>query len=492
MPFDPSAKFRKIQETARLFMDDKRMALEVRKRPSRWLNVTHFWVVVGRNFVRNRCLLRAAALAYTTILALIPLLAIMVIVSSSLLKQEGDEGIDRLIDQFIASVAPQLDAANKKSAKEAAEDARMEAQRAALGQTDEAPASETDVGRQKAVEHIKQFIGNVDGGKLGFMAILSVILIAISLLSTIEKTFNDIWGVSRSRNFPNSVMRYWSTITLGPFCLMFVFGLNSGSRFEATRDKLADLPFLGNLILALIPFVILSLLFALFYLAVPNTKVDWKAASVGGAVGGSLWQLNNLFSVLYASKVVTTSAIYGSLSIVPILLIGLFTSWLILLFGAQVAYSFQNRRTYMQEIQSENVDQDGREFVALRLMTLIGQRFETSKTPPSIQQIANQLDVPSRLIGRVLGALKQAGLVMEIAGSDTGHAPTRPIARITAFDILHALRSHGDDDMATKEDQQREIVRSEFERIRSAETEAAKDVTLADLVFRSDPPKQAD
>ncbi len=213
-------------------------------------------------------------------------------------------------------------------------------------------------------------------------------------MSTIEKTFNDIWGVNRARNFPNSVMRYWSTITLGPLCLIFVFALTSGPRFEATRNSLADMPLLGNFVMALMPFVILSLLFALFYLAVPNTKVDWRAALVGGAVGGCLWQMNHLFSVLYASKVVTNSQIYGSLSMLPLLLIGLFTSWLILLFGAQVAYNFQNRRTYMQEIQCENVDQDRREFIALRLMTLIGQRFETEQSPPTIQQIADRLDVP--------------------------------------------------------------------------------------------------
>ncbi len=505
MPFEPAAKFRKIQETARLFLDDRRMAVEFRKRPSTWLTAAHFWVVVARNFVRNRCLLRAAALAYTTILALIPMLAVMVLVSTSLLKQEGDEGIDRLIDHFIASVAPQLDANQKLTAKQEAELARDEARRAAAnagkGDNDGAASRGSgatatdppvDVSREKAVEHIKSFISNVDGGKLGFLAIISIILIAISLLSTIEKTFNDIWGVTRSRNFPNSVMRYWSTITLGPLCLVFVFALTSGPRFEATRSRLAHMPFIENLVMALMPFVILSLLFALFYLAVPNTKVDWRAALVGGGVGGCLWQMNHLFSVLYASKVVTDSQIYGSLSMLPLLLIGLFTSWLILLFGAQVAYNFQNRRTYMQEIQCENVDQDGREFIALRMMTLIGQRFQTEQPPPTTQQIANALDVPSRLVGRVLTSLKNSGLVLEVAGNDVGHAPTRPIHRISALDILHALRSSGGDEMATRDEPQREVVKVEYDRIRRAETDAAKDTTLADLVARSGPERNDD
>jgi membrane protein len=495
-------------------MDDRRMAIEFRRHPNKWLNFVHFWVVVGRNFVRNRCILRASALAYTTILALIPLLAVMVIVSTSLLKKDGDKHMDQMIDQFIASVAPQLDAGKKKEAGNAREKAVAAAADTSTATPNEAsdttaptipPANQdapptttplaapstvqtddTEGGRDAVAGHIKGFIKNVDGGTLGAFAIIAMILVAISLLSTIEKTFNDIWGVTRARNFPTGFMRYWSTITLGPLCLMFVFALTSGARFAATRQALEGMPLLGSLITGLMPFLILSLLFALFYIAVPNTKVEWPAALVGGAVGGCLWQLNHLCSVLYASKVVTTNKIYGSLSMFPLLLIGLFTSWLILLFGAQVAYSFQNRRTYMQEIQSENVDQESKEFIALRLMTWIGQLFKAAEKPPTLQQIADRLDVPSRLTGRVLTALKEADLIMEVNGHAIGHAPTRPIDQISALDILRALRSQGGDDMATRDEPQRDVVKSEFDRIHQAEIDAAKDTTLAQLVSQAD------
>lgn len=510
MPLDPLTKLRKLRDTARLFMDDRRMAIEFRLHPNKWLNFVHFWVVVGRNFVRNRCILRASALAYTTILALIPLLAVMVIVSTRLLKKDGDEHMDQMINQFIASVAPQLEAGKKKKAAQSRE--KAEAAAAAAREKRTAPADATaplpkpeapqtpapsatpataqpegaDVGQDAVAGHIKGFIKNVDGGTLGAFAIIAMILVAISLLSTIEKTFNDIWGVTRARNFPSGFMRYWSTITLGPLCLMFVFALTSGPRFDATRQTLEGMPLLGSLITGLMPFLILTLLFALFYVAVPNTKVEWSAALVGGAVGGSLWQLNHLFSVLYAAKVVTTNKIYGSLSMFPLLLVGLFTSWLILLFGAQVAYSFQNRRTYMQEIQSENVDQEAKEFIALRLMTWIGQQFESAEKPPTLQQIADRLDVPSRLIGRIMTALKEADLIMEINGRTVGHAPTRPIDQISALDIIRALRSHGGDEMATRDEPQRDVIKSEFDRIHQAEIDAAKDTTLKELVARAE------
>lgn len=491
MPLEPLVKFRKLRENARLFMDDRRMAIEFRKHPNKWLNFAHFWVVVGRNFVRNRCILRASALAYTTILALIPLLAVMVIVSTSLLKKDGDEHMDQMIDKFVSSVAPQLDAGVKKKTGESREKDDAAARAGKLpstGQPGENPAGPppAEGGGDAVASHIKGFIKNVDGGALGAFAIVAMILVAISLLSTIEKTFNDIWGVTRARNFPTGFMRYWSTITLGPLCLMFVVALTSGPRFDATRLALAGMPLLGSIITWLMPFMILTLLFALFYIAVPNTKVEWTAALVGGAVGGCLWQMNHLLSVLYASKVVTSNKIYGSLSMFPLLLIGLFTSWLILLFGAQVAYSFQNRRTYMQEIQCENVDQEAKEFVALRLMTWLGQLFEAAEKPPTIQQIADRLDVPSRLIGRVLTALKSADLVMEVNGRAIGHAPTRPIDRISALDILRAMRTQGGDEMATRDEPQRDVVKSEFDRIHQAEIDAAKDTTLEQLVAQAE------
>lgn len=491
MPLEPFVKFRKLRENARLFMDDRRMAIEFRKHPNKWLNFAHFWVVVGRNFVRNRCILRASALAYTTILALIPLLAVMVIVSTSLLKKDGDEHMNQMIDRFVASVAPQLDAGNKKKANapqvKPQTPAGTNKTTAPAENATEPPPNKAPLGGGDAVAgHIKGFIKNVDGGTLGAFAIIAMILVAISLLSTIEKTFNDIWGVTRARNFPTGFMRYWSTITLGPLCLMFVFALTSGPRFDATRKALTGMPLLGSILTWLMPFLILTLLFALFYIAVPNTKVEWTAALVGGAVGGCLWQINHLVSVLYASKVVTTNKIYGSLSLFPLLLIGLFTSWLILLFGAQVAYSFQNRRTYMQEIQCENVDQEAKEFVALRLMTWLGQLFEAAEKPPTIQQIADRLDVPSRLIGRILTALKSADLVMEINGRVIGHAPTRPIDRISALDILRAMRTQGGDEMTTRDEPQRDVVKSEFDRIHQAEIDAAKDTTLAQLVAQAE------
>ena len=145
-----------------------------------------------------------------------------------------------------------------------------------------------------------------------------------------------------------------------------------------------------------VPLALLWLLFALIYRLVPNTKVHFSAALVGGIVAGSLWHLNNICGFLYVSRIVMNSKIYGSLGLIPVFMVGLYFSWVILLFGAQVAYAFQNRKAYLQDKLVENVNQRGREFIALRLMTCIGQRFQLGQPPVTLQKISTELGVPTQ------------------------------------------------------------------------------------------------
>ena len=205
------------------------------------------------------------------------------------------------------------------------------------------------------------------------------------------------------------------------------------------------------------------------------------AALVGGIVGGTLWQLNNKLSVLYVSKVASYSQIYSGLAVIPLFLIGMYFSWLILLFGAQVAYAFQNRQSYLQEKQAEGVNQRGREFVALRMITFIAQLFQRGEKPPDVNLIASTLGVPSRLVSRLVGPLLHAKLIVEVNDSETLYSPARPLNQITAHDVLTALRSGQGMELETCDDSSRQKVRHEFESICNAERDTAETVTLETL-----------
>jgi membrane protein len=470
--------------------------------PSRLERFAHFCALVIRSFVRNRCLVRASALSYTTLLALIPLLAVAISVTSSLLKNEGEEKIYQAIDKLVSNVmppatlntndqavslnlSPGLSGALTPTNSETAETNLIAG---SAGETNTLVGF-TDarvVGAQKeAARRIHDFVQNTRSGTLGTIGVILLIIVAISLLSRIEETFNDIWGVTRGRNWLRQIELYCTTIMLGPLLLVTAVGLMGGGRFQSVKHFIEQMPFIGGFIFQFLPFVVLWLTFALVYLLVPNTKVRFSAALTGGLVGGSLWHLNNVFGSLYVSRVVTNSKIYGSLGLVPVFMIGLYFSWVILLFGAQVAYAFQNRQAYLQDKLAENVNQRGREFIALRLMTCIGQRFQRSLPPVTIQEISAELGIPSRLAQQVLQTLLAARLVTETAGAEPAYAPARPLDSMNAHHILHAMRTGGGQELPSQNEPVRAEVYGEFARSEEAERQAAASVTMLALVNRA-------
>lgn len=419
----------------------------------------HFCVLLWRNFLRNRCPVRASALAYTTLLALVPLLAVAISVSSLLLsKDRAGELVDTSISYLVNQVAPQL----------------------SLISEDDTAAD----GREKTATSIRGFIENLNTGTLGITGTIGLIFVAISLLATIEAAFNDIWGVERGRNWITRIVHYWAAITGGPFLILATI-LMVSAQFSAVQHSAASLGWVWHFALKTAPLMMLSLSFMLFYQTMPNTKVQWKASLIGGIVGGLLWHLNGTFNILFASHIVTTSKIYGSLSVLPVLLIGLYLSWLILLFGAQVAYAFQNLETYLQERASEGVNQRGREFIAFRLMTAIGLRFQNGQPPVALNTLATELSIPTRLVHEVLQTLVGAKLVVGVSGPEIAFTPARPLDQITCHDILEAMRASHGQELATRDEPTRKEVFGEFQRILDAEREAASSVTMLALVNRT-------
>jgi len=251
------------------------------------------------------------------------------------------------------------------------------------------------------------------------------------------------------------------------------------------RHFVESTPFVGGLIFKILPLALLWLAFTFFYQLMPNTKVHWSAAAVGGLVGSSLWIGNNAVGFLYVSRVVSNSKIYGSLGLLPVFMAGLYLSWLIMLFGAQVAYAFQNRAAYLQEKLVENVNQRGREFVALRLVTCIGQRFQRGLPAVTLVEISAEMGIPTRLAQQVMQTLLAARLVTEVAGAESAYLPARPLETINAHHVLMAMRATGGQELVTRDEPVRAEVYGEFARIQEAEKRAAVSVTMLALANRA-------
>ena len=189
------AKLKKLQEQAQAFLHERGIERTDDACQPFLYRFAHFWLLVIKSFIRNRCPVRASALAYTNLLALIPLLAVGVSITTSLLQSKGEQPIRDVINQLVVNVAPILDLKAKES--------------------DEAAAMK----REEVVAKITDFINNIQSGALGVTSTIALIFVAIGLLRTIEAAFNDIWGVTSGRGVVASIIQYWATISLGPVCI---------------------------------------------------------------------------------------------------------------------------------------------------------------------------------------------------------------------------------------------------------------------------------
>ena len=510
------SRFQKFKQEAVALWDESFHPDEELTRLRRFL---HFWVLVLKSFNRNRCPIRASALSFLTVLGLIPVLAVSISIASSLLKKQGEDQIYRFVDNVVSRIMPPATSTNpppqRVISSTNASPASVETNSAvalanietntpesivntnlsAADSGTNAPVASADTeasesgdrmsAQKQAAKYIHEFIRNTRSGTLGVTGAILLVLVGIRMLGSIESTFNDIWGVTRGRNWLSRIQIYCTGIVFGPLLLVGAAALTSGPHLKATQKFITDMPVFGHIIFPTLTLIVIWIMFTLFYQFIPNTKVRFQAALVGALVSGTVWHVNNLFGFLYVSRVVSNSKVYGSLGLVPVFMAGVYFSWYILLFGAQIAYAFQNRKLYMQERIAENVNQRGREFVAMRLMTCIGQRFQRGLPAPSSQEMSEELCIPSRLVQQVLQTLIAAHLVIEVSGLEPAYTPGRPLEQINAHHILQAMRARGQE-LLTRNEPVREEVYGEFARIQQAEKIAASSITMLALVHRAD------
>ena len=449
----------------------------------------HFWLLVWQSFVRNRCLMRASSLAYTTLLALIPVLAVAFSVATNLLAKEGEEGqkqVEQVIEYFVATVAPMLDLEVKEEALvdggESEEGGAGASESAAGGSS----ASGVGVSRRTEVARtISEYINNINAKTIGVTSVLAFILMAVLLFRSIEATFNDIWGVKKGRGWFASLVQYWTSLTLGPILLILAIGFSSSTHFSRSLEWVRDRGALGTLALFGVSWFLYSIACGVLYKVMPKTVVHMRSALIGGIVAGFLLQLNNKLSFLYLSNVANADRIYGSLGAAPMLLLGLYISWTILLFGAQAAYAFQNYESYRQEKLADRIHHAGREFLALRVMTVITERFLGAGSAPRIHDLANQLGVASGLTGEIVEQLEENGLIREIQGEANGYLPAKPPADITVNDVLMAIRRGRGIGVVSSDDGMRDEIRTVYNEIETAGEAVGCQCSLADLANKA-------
>lgn len=275
-----------------------------------------------RGFLEKRLILKSGALSYGTVLSLIPLLAIVFSVTNFVLTQSDPVERERIIDQVLVRVIPQV--------------ALLEEERdAGVDSTNLLPT------RKAIRDQVLRFLETTGSGKIGGFGIGFFIFLALSMLMTIEHTLNDIWNIKKGRPWLQKIILYWSVLTLGLIFLAIAFGLTGRWQATAIAQQLQEIPYVTRVVSFVTPFVIFWIGLTFTYVTVPNTRVSCRYALTGGIFSGTLLQLNNLFNTMYIFQVTSYREFYGGLGILPILLVGLYVFWLIILSGAQLTYSLE-------------------------------------------------------------------------------------------------------------------------------------------------------
>lgn len=301
-------------------------------------------------------------------------------------------------------------------------------------------------GISTALKFVDSYLNSATQGVFVGVGIVVLLWTVISLLSSIEDTFNSIWGVKASRTIYQKFTDYIAICLMIPVLMICSSGVSIF--MSGIVQSHLNLPFLTplvNIALELAPVVLCWLAFTLSYYLIPNTKVSFKYAAIAGvmaAISFQVLQMLFLNGQIYVSKY---NAIYGSFAFLPLMLIWLQLSWLVLLTGCMIAYSMQNVFTFNLMGDESAISNHGWHNVALIVMAVAVSRFRNKQKPISQQEIAVMYYLPIRIAGRIVEKLRKAGLIYDVKiGSDaSGITPAVETENFTVADFLKAFDNTG-------------------------------------------------
>ncbi len=362
------------------------------------------WAVL-RDVAEGQISLRAMSLVYTTLLSMVPLLAI----SFSVLKGFNQQ---YEIESFLLEIL--------------------------------APLGNTGI---DIASRISGFVENIKAGVLGSIGLGLLVYTVISLMQKIERVFNFIWHVPRQRPFAQRFSGYLSVIMIGPVLVFSSLGITASLTSTSVVVALTSIEPFGTLIRfagTLLPYLLVVGAFTFIYLIMPNTRVRVSAAFVGAAVAGLLW---NTAGWAFASFVVSSTqytAIYSAFAALIIFMIWLYVSWLILLIGANIAFYYQHPEYLMPQRGGLQLSIRTRERLVLAAAAAIAADFYRGHRAPGTDDIALRLHIPATAVERVLTPLAEGGLLTQSGDDPPGWLPARPPETVSVKALLDMVRAEGE------------------------------------------------
>ncbi len=359
--------------------------------------------LAGRGLIKNQSLVRSSALAYATILGFIPLFALLFAILQAI-------GLPRLLaTYFLENLAP---------------------------------------GSQELATQILQYIENTKVTSLGVFGVVVLLGDLVIVMTNVEKAFNKTWQVSRSRTWSRKVSDYLSIFLIFPILIAVAISISTsflsihGIR-QVLQVVMPQVFFTATR--WLVSFGVIWLAFSFIYLVMPNTRVNFWSAILGGVVGGSIWQGAQWVFIGIQGASAYYNAIYGALYNLLFIFIWMFWCWLILLFGTEVAFAHQHlerltRWCRRPALPAEPVD----EYLGLAALLSISARFHRRQPPLSLEELAEIMPSGNNLADRAIQMLQDCNLVVEVVSTKPAlspqYFPNLPLDQVTVQEVLECLR----------------------------------------------------
>jgi membrane protein len=415
----------------------------------------------------TRVVIRAAALSYSSLLGLGPLLAIAVLVAGFALGGTNSAAIAKTLDNMLKFVAPQLAELDSVKVERGLNsffndlDAKSQSVAQPTASTVATPATPPPpptVVNPTLVSTIEGIISAAQNGSIGVLGVFSLLFVVLLMFKGIEDTFNDIWGVRQGRSVLMRIVLYWTVLTLGAVLFFTAVALLGASTFASVfKDFQAKLPAgLGAFNWSLpASLLLLALMLTLFYRVIPNTRVHWRSAFLGGAVVTALLAGNNFVAFVYVKRVVLQKSLYGGLALPLVLLSVLYIFWLCVLIGGTVSYAIQNVHFRNSQAAWSTLTESMRERLALVVFLTICRRFRECLPPISASHLSTMLKVPTQLLNECLSRLVMLNLVAtlrpdpNLTTTDYLYQPARPLNKLTLFDFKTLYDNFGENPVGT-------------------------------------------
>jgi len=359
-------------------------------------------------FDKDKCQLRASALTFYSLLSIVPVIAMAFGIAKGF-------GLEKLLEAQLEKIPGQEDAL------------------------------------RQIVTFSQTLLQNTQGGIVAGIGVALLFWTIIKVLGNIEESFNDIWGVKKPRSLGRKFSDYLSLMMICPILLILSSSITVFITTQVTliTQKITLLGFAAPVIfgsLKMIPYCVLWGMFTFIYIFMPNLKVNFKSGLLGGIVAGTVYQVVQWLYITFQVGVSSYGAIYGSFAALPLFLVWLQLSWVVVLWGAEIAFAHQNVDTYEFEPDCLQISYSYKKLLSLRIVHLLTKNFCKGEPPFTAAQVSHELEIPIRLVRQILFELVKAGLVSETLqenGKERSYQPARDVESFTVQSVIETIENSG-------------------------------------------------